>query len=59
MYDYFKIIEKIGEAHEEVEKLKERCKDLEDQLLKVQSTVIVYKDLLYEAKRVIEEDLDE
>ena len=59
MYDYFKIIEEIGKASDEAEKLKARCKSLEEQLLEVQSSLIVYKNLLYEAKRVIDEDLDE
>ena len=56
MYDYFKIIEEIGEACDEVEKLKARCKALEEQLNKAESKAIVYKELFSEAKRVVGED---
>ena len=56
MYDYFKVIEEIGEVNDEIEKLKGRCKALEEQLNKAQASAIVYKDLFNEAKRCIGED---
>lgn len=45
------------EYKDEIRTLKERCKALEEQLNKVQSSAIVYKDLFNEAKRVIGEDV--
>lgn len=59
MYDYFKIIEEIGKAIDELAKMKDRCKVLEEQLNEVQASAIVYQDLYYKVKRRIFEDLDE
>lgn len=56
MYDYFKIIEEIGEAHDESEKLRGRCKALEEQLHKEKSIAVLYSKLYEEAKRVVGED---
>ena len=44
------------EYKDEIRTLKERCKALEEQLNKAQSSAIVYKDLFNEAKRFIGED---
>ena len=53
---YEALMHTLEEQHDEVEKLKRRCKALEEELLKAQSSAIVYKDLFNEAKRVIGED---
>lgn len=53
---YDALMRTLEEQCDEVEKLKARCKSLEEQLLKAQSSAIVYKDLFNEAKRFIGED---
>ena len=57
MYDYFKVIEEIGEVNDEIEKLTARCKALEEQLHKKQSAAILYCKLFNEVKRKVGEDL--
>lgn len=42
--------------YEEIRILEARCKALEEQLNKAQSSAIVYKELFNEAKRIIGED---
>lgn len=44
------------EYKDEIRTLKARCKALEDQLNKAQSSAIVYKNLFNDAKKVVGED---